>query len=341
MIPAIDIVLSPLDDADPLRCRAPLPLVAMCHPIGFSLEIATNAPEVLAVAGELWAGYPRLSNSKPVRFHVAVEDAQISRRASDTAQGQPVVRGREHLVSVIESPRNFAVADLSRGFAYASLTHDLAADQNRFRYYFLEPLVHLMIDSLHTTPLHASCVALPHAGNANKARAAVLCGPSGAGKTSLAYACARRGWTYLSGDATHLLRRGNGHTVAGRPHHIRFRVSARRLFPELNAFPPMLRPNGKCGFEVDTGRLGIPTAYRAQARAVVFLHRHSDSSPAEIHSFPREKAQHILQQVVCYGEDDTRRQQIAALDRFLDLPLFALHYRDLDEAERALRQLLI
>lgn len=327
MIPAIDGIASSVGYDDPLRCRVPLPLIATYYPIGFPLEMATNSEELLAAASELWRAYPRLSCSKPVRLHVEVEGR------SNGAAGEPVVRGREHLVFITQSRENFAVADLSRGFAYAALTHEMAADRRCFRYYYLEPLVHLMIDSLHATPLHAACVALPSG-------AVVLCGASGVGKTSLAYACARRGWIYLSDDATHVLRRSSGHTVAGRPHQIRFRASAGRLFPELNAFPGVTRPNGKCNVEVDTVQLGISTAYRAEARAIVFLQRRGDPAKAEAAAFPREKAKQILQQVLCYGDERTRKQQLGTLGDFLNLPVVDLSYYDMDEAEGALRRLV-
>ncbi len=327
MLPAIDTMVFSGAEGDPLHWRAPLPFVATYYPIGFPLEIATNSQEVLAVAGELWAGYPRLSRSKPVRLHVAVEGTN-----SNTVD-HTITRGREHLVLIAQPPGNFAVADLSRGFVYASLTHNLAADPHRFRYYFLEPLAYLMIDSRHATPLHAACVALTRG-------AVVLCGESGAGKTSLAYACARRGWMYLSDDATHVLHRSSGHIVAGRPHRIRFRASARHLFPELNAFPPVLRPNGKCDLEVDTERLGIATAYRAPVRAIVFLCRRAGTVPVETFSVSREKARQALEQVLCYGDERIRKRQRATLDHFLELPLVELRYQEINEAERVLRRLV-
>ncbi len=97
-----------------------------------------------------------------------------------------------------------------------------------------------MIEARHFCPIHAACIAL-------NGRAVLLCGNSGAGKTSLAYACAKKGWTYLSGDATYIVRNRPDRTVAGRPFSIRFRAEARELFPELSEFAPRGAPEGKAG----------------------------------------------------------------------------------------------
>jgi hypothetical protein len=332
MNPAFELPQSPVGDGDPLRCRVPLPLCATFYPIGFPLDITANAPDVLDAAAELWSAYPHLSRSRPMRLEVAVDGAGAIESARSSATEHITRRSWGHLVFFAQPPDNFAVADLSRGFAFASVTQDMAGDRGRWRYHFLEPLVYLMLDSLHATPVHAACIAL--AGGA-----VVLCGASGAGKTSLAYACAKRGWTYLADDAMHVLRRGGGRTVAGRPHSIRFRAAARRLFPELNAFPPVLRPNGKCDVEVPPERLGISTAYRAEARGIVFLDRSNEYVRAELRPFSLEMAQQTLEQVLCYGDERTRMRQRSTLRDFLELPVVALRYHDLAEAELALQRL--
>jgi hypothetical protein len=318
---------SPVGGADPLASAFPLPLGATYYPMGVAVEIATNSEHVLAAADAVWEHFPpAAAASGVVRFRVAVA-------GRSTARVRPSPpRGREHLVSIVHSPENFAVADLERGFGFAWLTADVAADRAGCRYHFLEPLVYLMVDALHFAPVHGSCVALD-------GRAVVLCGGSGAGKTSLAYACARRGWSYLSDDATHVLRRGDC-TVAGRPHWIRFRESARRLFPELRAYAPVRRPNGKLDIEVETEALGLPIAYQRQAGHIVFLNRRETGGKASLRPFPRAQARRILEQVICYGGERIRAEQRSALGRLLALPAAELTYQDPARAEAVLRSLV-
>jgi hypothetical protein len=318
---------SPVGGHDPLAAGFALPLRATYYPMGVELEIATNSPDLIAAADEIWGRFKRSSPEKGLTFQLAVSGTG----AAGIRPSPPRCRG--HLVSIVHSPENFAVADLSRGFAFGWLTADVAADRVYARYHFLEPLVYVMLEALHFAPVHASCVALD-------GRAVLLCGASGAGKTSLAYACARRGWTYLSDDATHVVRRRPDCTVTGRPHHIRFRESARRLFPELCAYPPVRRPSGKLDIEVETESLGLTIAYERPAANVVFLNRGTYDCAVRVHPFPREEARRILEQVICLGDERTRAEQRSALGRLLELPTVELAYSDPGAAETALRRLV-
>ncbi len=317
---------APQPDNDPLACGFPLPFEAVYYPMGFGVEIATNSRDILSASDAVWSRFPRLSAAAPVRLRVAVSGTPAGRTSGVT------MRGQENQVSIVESISDFAVADLARGFSFAWLTPKTAADPVHTRYYFLEPLAYLMLDALYFVPIHASCVALGGA-------AVVLCGDSGAGKTSVAYECARRGWKYLSDDATHVLRGSADYTVVGRPYHIRFRHSAVRLFPELSSFAPARRPNGKLDLEIETDRLGLSVAFQSKAREIVFLVRRSSNGSPRVRQMEKARARSSLQQVICYGDGRIRAEQAKALDRFLDLPCFELAYSDTRSAEDALRSL--
>ena len=178
--------------------------------------------------------------------------------------------------------------------------------------------------------IHASCIS-------RNGHAILLCGDSGAGKTCLAYACARLGWDYVAGDALHIVRGDDNQTVIGRPYEIRFRESARRLFPELSRFRPAIRPNGKTDLEIDTAELDIPVTLRSSARHIVFI------EPADLtllEKYPAEQAMQAFEKTICYGSDQTRLEQQETLSRFVELPVWRLSYSGPDQAERALNLLL-
>ncbi len=243
---------------DPLGFDLPLPLRSRCYPMGFPLDLATNSEEILASVDRIWGQFPATWRQLAATLRVVVEnrDARIPPLPS-------MPRGQNHLVSMIHGTDNFAVCDLARSFTFIGLTQDVARNEAYVRYHFLEPAGYMMIDALHLSPVHASCVAW-------NGRAVLLCGDAGAGKTSLAYACARRGWTYLSDDATHIVRGRADHAVVGRPFRIRFRESATRLFPELKQFTPERRPNGKLDIEVETKGTGDVGGARKQCHSRCF-----------------------------------------------------------------------
>jgi len=128
--------------------------------------------------------------------------------------------------------------------------------------------------------------------------------------------------------------------VVGRPFRIRFRESARDLFPELNRFQPELRPNGKLDIEVETVRLGIPVALTGHASHIVFLNRRPESGDAFLTPVDRNQAAQRLRNPTLYGEQSVREDQGRALADFLKLPAAELTYSDFDNAERALRGLV-
>jgi hypothetical protein len=293
------------------------------------VELSTDSPETAAAASEIWSRYPKLSDLPAVRLRIAV-----SATDADVSAQPPLPRGQENLVSINHGPENFAVADLARGFSFACLSPNVARDHAYLIHYFLEPLAYLLLASRHVTILHAACVALEN-------RAVLLSGDSGSGKTCLSYACARRGWTYLSGDATQFDRGANDGNVIGRPFSVRFREGARDLFPELRLYAGERRLNGKIDIEPPIGDLKIATALRAQATHIVFLRRSPEIRKAALRPVTVEYAFQQLEQTIMFGDDQLRAEQRTALARFIaPRGVFELGYSGLDDAERTLRAMV-
>ena len=170
--------------------------------------------------------------------------------------------------------------------------------------------------------------------------AAFCCGDSQAGKSTLAYACARRGFTYVSDDGSFLVRDAEDRMITGNPHLIRFRPSAVDLFPELSSFLPATRANGKLAIEIPTSKLAMPNlASHCSADAVVFLSRRA-SGKAHLLPFPKEEALNQFQSVLTYGRDEALQEQRASFHRLLTVSVSELVYSDLDSAIRILESLL-
>ncbi len=298
------------------------------------MEIDTTSEEVLTAIDGIWGRYPCLNAAKPIRLRIDVSASAFDPNAESD---QSHITFDKAWMWIDHGPDstgsgNYARGNFDEGWGEIHLTADRAADAAYVNYHFAEPLAYLLLAPHHFAFVHAACVSL-------NGHAFTLCGEAEAGKTCLAYACARRGWTFLSGDATHFLHEGDDFPTAGRPYSIRFRESARNLFPELQSWPSALRPNRKKSIEVDTDQLNMPFALRARASHIVFLERRAGST-VKVEPVSTEEAALRLDETVFFGGEAIRESQRATLRRFASRPAIRLTYSDLDQAEAALRMLI-
>ncbi len=313
---------------DPVLSDFSLPLRGIYYPLGFAVEIVTNSSEVLAAAEESWGRFQQVFWEPPVRIEVGV-------MADDFYECPPVprCRARGTLMANVANPRNFSVCDMRSGFAFAWLTPAVAENRAYLRYYFLEAAALTLLDCLYLTPLHAACVEIAGQG-------VLLCGESGAGKSSLAFACARNGWKFLSDDGSAIVRKRKGRVVVGNPHQMRFRESAIKLFPELKDQRVTPRATGKMAIELATSMLPeIKTITECQIDYIVFLNRRGPA-PSGLLSLPEEIASQYFEQYIAFGEEKIRRAQSASIQNLLTARVFEMRYQDLDWAVARLEALV-
>ncbi|MGI8772577.1 MAG: HPr kinase/phosphorylase [Acidobacteriaceae bacterium] len=312
---------------DPLLADIELPFVGVFHPLGFSVEIATNCPDVLEAAEEAWRYGRKSFLEPPVELRIAVAPGR-----SRECPPPPVFRRQRKLFSLVADAENFMTSDLGQGFGFGWLTDATVQDRAFLRYHFIEGTVLGLLASSYLTPLHAACVQWNGKG-------ILLCGDSGAGKSSLAYACARSGWTLICDDSSYIIRSRERRTVVGNPHQIRFRESATRLFPELQGLTIAPRPSGKLTIEVATASLPeIATAGESYIDYIVFLNRRAPGGSA-LASLPKESALRWFEQALCLGDEEIRTAQAASLHALLTAEVLELRYRDLDWAVQRLEML--
>ncbi len=159
----------------------------------------------------------------------------------------------------------------------------------------------------------------------------LLCGPSGAGKSTLAYACARSGWVFTSDDSAYLRHHASELRVVGNSHQLRFRPSAKDLFPELQGRGVTPRAEGKPSIEVPTAELpGIVTADEALVHHIILLNR-VPSAHAELRSLPKEAAQQYFQQYLQLP-DKIQEMQSEAAKSISTADVYELRYQDLQQA---------
>jgi hypothetical protein len=313
---------------DPLLRKVDMPFVAVHYPLGFKIEITTNSEDVLAAAAESWRFFSPRPVVSSLRLRIGVTE-----KSSRACPPAPVFRADRNLFSVVADAENFAICDLSQGFAFAWVSHGALQHRSYFRYHFLEACGFALLAASHVTPIHAASIERRGCG-------VLLCGDSGAGKSSLAFACARNGWTYTADDASYLINGCKDPLVTGNSHQIRFRPSAVELFPELAGISVTPRAAGKPSLELPiTNFPHLQTAADCQVDRIVFLNRKDHTRPGLV-PYSRELALQWFWQAISNsgGAHDVQKASIREL---LDLPIQELRYRDLDWAVRRLDTLAL
>lgn len=312
---------------DPLLFTVDLPLCKTCYPYGFPLTLETNSREVLEAADDSWADFSQRFSEPPIQVRVVVEHAEPG-----GLPGPPVFRGQGHLIAIVSDASNFAVWDREKRLAVIWLNSSSLQDREWWRYHFLEAVAYVALAQLYLTPLHAACVARHGSG-------VLLSGDSGAGKSSLAYACARRGWTYVADDSISLVRSRGDRQVLGRPNHIWFRDNTAELFPELAGRLARRRPNGEMTIEVRTADVRIPTAPECRADYIVLLNRRC-AGAAKVKPASRELVlERIMRNMAVLG-DGVLQEQEASLRTLFEAQAFELEYADLGAAVDCLTELV-
>src|SRR5258708_1996728 len=312
---------------DPVLSAHPLPLRTRFYPLGFPLDLETNSADVMQAASEGWGLFQQVFDETPMRLSLGVLESE-SREIPPPSK----FFSREHLLSITADTENVVVMDFNEGYALGWVTPAVAANHPVLRYRFLSGAMHPMVVHRALAALHCSFVA-------RNGRGVALFGDSFAGKSTLAYACARVGWTFLSDDSTHLVRKSSDRYAIGDPYFMRFREDAKFLFPELADRLLVARPNGKIGIEVPTRELPIQTAPGCSIEHMVFLNR-NEAGATQLQRYSKADAMAWCEQYVLFGTEEVRSAQLRCYQRLLGAGIWELHYSDFDGAIARLEQLV-
>jgi hypothetical protein len=313
---------------DPLCFMAPLQYVTRVFPYGFPVDIAANSLDAIEAARESWGAYLPRFDRPPICVHVLVSEGNSVRPP------EPVVRGQRHLISWVADRENFAVIDREQRFGYSCVTSATVADRVFFRWHFLDSLIHLLLELNYITSLHAACVAWEGAG-------VLLFGESGAGKSTVSYACARHGWTYISDDASSIV--WGSQTVLGHPHRFRFRADAPEVFPELRGLTVGHAMGRKPTMEAPTANLPIRTAPDCRVERIVFLDRcaapHKDRR-AGMDRMHTDEVRRRLVQGMPVLDPVLEPQRMSLIELIAKMPAFEIHYEHFEDAVRLLEEMI-
>jgi len=312
---------------DPFVYGIELPYRTVVYALGFPMHLSTNSLDVIQVAEESWAGFPSMFDDKSIEVRVAVSEDKDAPCPTGL-----IWRGQGHLLTLNSDRENFAICDVDRGFAFAWFVPATVRNHEFLRYYYLDSVANLLLWHSHLTRVHASCVA--RAG-----RGVLFCGESGAGKSCLAFACARSGWDLLTDEAVSLVRGSQERIVLGKPWQMHFRETAATIFPEFEGLLASPNAAGKISVEIRTADLPeIRTTVQCQVAAVVFLNR-TAGGPARLIPISSADAVDRLNRDLPLMAETVMRQHRAALRHLVEVGCFELRYRDLEEAVQVLESL--
>ncbi len=313
---------------DPVLSSFEFELRRTLYPFGCPLQLESNSMDVIDAAVEGWGAFEQTFDAQPVRLCLGVRG-----RSNGPLPLESIIRSRENLMSVIADADNFLLCDFNAGFAFGWVTEDTAADHPLLRYRFLDGGGATLVEQKMFTPLHGALVS-------RNGKGVMLAGDSFAGKSTLAYACARTGWTYVSDDAAFVVCERSDCYAVGDPHRIRFRPDAPSLFPELANHLSSVRPNGKIAIEVRTSDLRLNTAAGCDVDHFVYLNREGGARTASLHRISAERALKDWSKYNVLGTAETLEARRRCHARLLRAQLWELRYANLDDAVARLGRLV-
>lgn len=312
---------------DPLLQSIETPLRASFYPLGFRLDIETNDPRVLDCARSSFAAFKEEEFLAPA-LHMRL--IRVPDGTSTPPWPAPSHRSWGDIFTVVSGPDNFLAANLPRREAMGFFSPALLDDTECFREPFLECPTYVLLVRHYVTPFHAACVVRDGAG-------ICLCGPAGAGKSSLAYGCLRAGYQLLANDAVYLPRSETKPLLRGNPSRLTFPQSARELFPELDRAPVVTRRGGELFLSASMDSFFPGRAVtQAEVGAVVFLDRGAAPALKEV---PPGEAHTLLFEELALDDDQTMAAHDLALRRLVQKGAYRLSYTTLRQGLEQLDRL--
>lgn len=315
-------------DDDPLLTNRRLSLRTIFFPLGFPVEVASNSPAIMEAARQSWERFQFRFPFPPLLLRLGANGDGVEGEAPPT----PVCRLQWNMLSNIADSENFVVSDLEKGRSSGWVTRAAAASRLYLRYFFLEAAALAMVSVLRAAPIHGACVALQNQG-------VLLCGESGAGKSSLAFACARSGWTYISDDASYVPMNRSDRLVIGNSHQIRFRPSGADIFPELEGRAITPRAAGKPSIEIPMTEFPeIVTADSCDVHFIIRLNRRAGRNHELVRIPSGSLASEFRRDLIPSAGTATTQEN--AIRRLVEAETYELRYTDLDWAVDRLQQLV-
>jgi len=271
------VVEHPADD--PTLARLPADIRLRFEVLGFNLRFETNHALVERAARESFGptlaedGEPELS----VRILVHHVPEEPHWRPS-----QPLIREQLGLYYSISSRATSVVAHPAAGVAMGFISEQAASHAEFLRFAIVQTAAFGLVTSRTLAAVHSACIW-------RDGTMLMLRGIPGAGKSTLAYAALRSGFSLIAEDVVYVREEAGRMLCHGLPWIMYMLPDAARFFPELEGQMTVVRANGerKIGIAVNEWFPGqVRTA--AEVGPIVFVARSPDAGHRIVRLDPEE-----------------------------------------------------
>ena len=279
--------------------------------LGIPVRFRSNHPQVIQQAYTALGHWKCLSRDLRGKETPLVVDIVIQETRSLTTHAGPDF---DYRVSEDDfhacSGATTLHASRRRGTALAFVTEALLQDGPAFQWFVIEALALFLVTAARRVPVHASAVV-------RGGRGLAFAGISGSGKSSLAYACLKRGFDLLSEDAVYVELYPD-YRIWGNATKIHLMADSSRLFPELRGREPEVRPNGKIKIAVPVTEIGrCRTALHVDSITLCLLEPNHGERDSVLERIPSDIVRKTLLSSLEPGFDLSRKQLLSVLDSLL------------------------
>ncbi|MCC7353694.1 MAG: hypothetical protein IT330_08040 [Anaerolineae bacterium] len=285
------MIYTPAAPDDALWQNVPIASEAWYYPLGYRLCVQTNAPIVQEMARRAFARYPASladPSSPPLRLRLWVHDLDDPAASPSGPHAHPIHRLDGDTYFVMVGAGTVVASHHTRGEATGYVTPAVAQREDVLRVGLVEGPILYLVGPPRTAVFHAAALARGERGF-------ILVGYPGSGKSTMTYACVRRGYGIVAEDAIFVPPKEGPLTIWGMARYLYLLPDSTRFFPELRNRTATVQLNGEMKIVVDLDEIRPgATQLHAGAGPLVLLRRNSGPDSRLVACNPADVLQDMM-----------------------------------------------